>query len=103
VDVSYAFLSDEADPDTTFGDRQEIAARLNTKIDDYWSLFIAGRRDLEDGRMLSYGGGVAYEDECFDIRTSIFRNDYEDGETDPGIEVLFSIAFKNLGSFGTSP
>jgi LPS-assembly protein len=101
VDVSYAFLSDEADPDTTFGDRQEIAARLNTKVDDYWSLFIAGRRDLEEGRMLSYGGGVAYEDECFDIRTSIFRNNYEDGETDPGIKVLFSIAFKNLGSFGT--
>ena len=102
VDVSYAFLSEESDPDTTFGDRQEIAAQLNTKVDDYWSLYIAGRQDLEGGRVLSYGGGVAYEDECFDLRTSIFYNDYEDGETDPGIKVLFSIAFKNLGSFSTN-
>jgi len=103
VDVSYAFLSAEADPGSTFGDREEIAARLNMKFDEYWSAYVAGRRDLEDGRMLSYGGGIAYEDECFDIRTSVFRNDYEDGETDPGIKVLFSIAFKNLGSVGTKP
>jgi LPS-assembly protein len=101
VDLSYAFLSAEADPNTTFGDRQEVAARLNMKFDEYWSAFIGARRDLEEGRMLSYGGGIAYQDECFDIRTSIFHNNYEDGEQDPGIKVLFSIAFKNLGSFGT--
>jgi LPS-assembly protein len=103
VDVSYAFLSEEADPNSNFGDRQEIAARLNTKLDDYWSAFVAARRDLEEGRMLSYGGGIAYQDECFDIRTSVFQNNYEDEERDPEIKVLFSIAFKNLGSFGASP
>jgi LPS-assembly protein len=103
VDVSYAFLSREADPNTTFGDREEIAARLNAKIDDYWSFYVAGRRDLEEGTMLSYGGGIAYEDECFDLRTSVTRNLYQDEERDPEIKVLFSIAFKNLGSFGSNP
>ena len=44
VNVSYAFLSEEADPNSGFGDRQEIAARLNTKFDEYWSAFIAARR-----------------------------------------------------------
>jgi LPS-assembly protein len=103
VNVTYAFLSEEADPNSSFGDRQEIAVRLNTKFDEYWSAFVGARRDLEDGRMLSYGGGIAYADECFEIRGAVYQNNYEDGEQDPGIKALFSIAFKNLGSFGASP
>ena len=103
VNVSYAFLSEEADPNSSFGDRQEIAVRLNTKIDEYWSAFVSARRDLEAGQMLSYGGGVAYADECFEIRTSVFQDNFEDDEQDPGIKAMFSVAFKNLGSFGSSP
>lgn len=103
VNVSYAFLSEEADPNSSFGDRQEIAVRVNTKIDEYWSAFVSARRDLEAGQMLSYGGGVAYADECFEIRTSVFQDNFEDDEQDPGIKAMFSVAFKNLGSFGSSP
>ena len=53
--------------------------------------------------MLSYGGGIPYADECFEIRGAVYQNNYEDDEQDPGIKALFSIAFKNLGSFGAAP
>ncbi|NJO33700.1 MAG: hypothetical protein HC869_11715 [Rhodospirillales bacterium] len=97
LDLSYAFLSDEADPNTEFGDREEIAGKLSSQFTDYWSGFIAGRHDIESDRTLSYGIGVEYEDECFDIRASIEREEYQDQERNPDWKILFSVGLKNLG------
>ena len=97
LDLDYAFLSSEADPNSEFGDRQEIAGKLSSQFTDYWSGFIGGRYDIENTRILSYGFGVEYEDECFDIRTSLERDEFKDQERDPGWKVLFRIGLKNLG------
>jgi len=98
--LSYAFLSEESDPGTTFGDREEIFAKLSSQFTENWSGFIAGREDIESNRVLSYGFGLRYQDECFDIRTSVAREQYRDEELDPNWKVLFSVAFKNLGTLG---
>jgi len=100
LDLSYAFLDGEADPNTTFGDRQEVAGMVSSKLDDYWSVFVAGRYDIESNQILNYGVGFGYEDECFDIRASIERDEFQDQEQDPQWKALFTIGFKNLGSFG---
>jgi LPS-assembly protein len=97
LDLSYAFLSDEADPNAEFGDREEIAGRLSSQFTDHWSGFIAGRHDIESDRALSYGVGIRYEDECFDIRASIEREEFQDQERDPDWQVQFSVGLKNLG------
>ena len=97
LDLSYAFLSDEADPNADFGDRQEVASKLSSQFTDYWSTFIAGRYDIESGRVLSYGGGIEYEDECFDIRLAIERDEFQDQESDPEWKVRFRVGLKNLG------
>jgi LPS-assembly protein len=97
LDLSYAFLSNEADPNTDFGDRQEVAGKISSQFTDYWSTFIAGRYDIESDRVLSYGGGVEYEDECFDIRLAIERDEFQDQEHDPEWKVRFSVGLKNLG------
>jgi len=97
LDLSYAFLSDEADPNTEFGDREEIAGRLSSQFTDHWSGFVAGRHDIESDRVLSYGVGIRYEDECFDIRASVEREEFQDQERNPDWKVLFSIGLKNLG------
>ena len=47
--------------------------------------------------MLSYGGGIEYEDECFDIRLAIERDEFQDQESDPEWKVLFRVGLKNLG------
>jgi LPS-assembly protein len=97
LDLSYAFLSEEADPNAEFGDRQEIAGKISSQFTDYWSTFIAGRYDIESDRVLSYGGGIQYEDECFDIRLAIERDEFQDQEHDPEWKVRFSVGLKNLG------
>jgi len=97
LDLDYAFLSNEADPNTEFGDRQEIAGKLSSQFTDYWSGFIGGRYDIESDRVLSYGFGVAYEDECFDIRASLEREEFKDQERNPDWKVLFRVGLKNLG------
>ena len=100
LDLSYAFLAEGADPNTTFGSRQEVAALISTHFADYWTLFAATRYDVESDRVLNYGGGVQYEDECFDIRVSLERDEFQDQEQSPQWKALFTIGFKNLASFG---
>jgi LPS-assembly protein len=102
LDLSYAFLSDEADPNAEFGDRDEVAGKLSSELTDYWSGFIAGRYDIESDRVLSYGFGIEYEDECFDIRASLERDEFEDQERDPEWKLLFSVGLKNLGLFDSA-
>jgi len=97
LDLDYAFLASEADPASEFGDRQEIAGKLSSQFTDYWSGFIGGRYDIENTRILSYGIGIEYEDECFDVRTSVEREEFQDQERDPDWKVLFRIGLKNLG------
>jgi LPS-assembly protein len=97
LDLDYAFLSSEADPNTEFGDRQEVAGKISSQFTDYWSGFIGGRYDIENDRVLSYGFGIEYEDECFDIRASLEREEFQDQERNPDWKVLFRIGLKNLG------
>jgi LPS-assembly protein len=97
LDLDYAFLSSEADPNADFGDRQEVVGKLSSQFTDYWSGFIAGRYDIEAGHVLAYGGGIEYEDECFDIRASLEREEFQDQEQDPDWKVLFRVGLKNLG------
>jgi LPS-assembly protein len=97
LDLDYAFLSNEADPNAEFGDRQEVAGKLSSQFTDYWSGFIGGRYDIESDRVLSYGFGIEYEDECFDIRASLEREEFQDQEQDPDWKVLFRVGLKNLG------
>ena len=97
LDLDYAFLSNEADPNAEFGDRQEVAGKLSSQFTEYWSGFIGGRYDIESDRVLSYGFGIEYEDECFDIRASLEREEFQDQEQDPDWKVLFRVGLKNLG------
>lgn len=97
LDLSYAFLAEEADPDTDFGDRQEINGKLSSQFTDYWSGYIAGRYDIESDRVLSYGFGIEYEDECFDVRVTVERDEFDDQERNPDWKAKLSIGLKNLG------
>ncbi|MGH6932166.1 MAG: LPS-assembly protein LptD [Dongiaceae bacterium] len=102
LDLVYGFLGDEVNPSPDIGDREEIAGKLNAQFDDNWSGFITGRQDIEEGRTLTYGLGVTYQDECFDISTSVARNQFREQDHDEEWKVLFSVAFKNLGSLGST-
>lgn len=94
--LSYAFL-DDAGASAEFGRREEIAGTLRSQLTENWSTFVAARHDLENGITLSYGGGLAYQDECIELRASAVRSRFEDEEVDPDTRVLLTVVFKNLG------
>lgn len=100
LSLSYAFLNDEANAEDEFGDREEVYAALSSRFSEHWFATIAGRRDLEEGKTLSYGAGIGYVDECIEVRTTATRNFYEDGEIEPSTTFLLTVAFKYLGAFG---
>ncbi len=100
LDLTYAYLDEKSGPTSDFGKRHEIRAAISSQITERWSARIAARRDIEEKRMLNYGLGVAYADECIELRTSVERTEYKDEEVDPDTRFLLTIAFKNLGEIG---
>jgi len=97
ADLSYFFLRGDAGAGMEFGNREEVAGRLSSQLTDYWSSFTAARYDLRHDRLLSVGLGLAYEDECFEIRGLVTESRYRDEEIDPDTRFELEIAFKNLG------
>lgn len=93
--VSYARLHNNG---TGLGSREEIAGRLSSQITNFWSAYAATRADLEDNKLLSIGGGVAYQDECFQLALSASQTNFEDDEIDPGTRFMLTVGFKNLGA-----
>jgi LPS-assembly protein len=101
ADMSYFYLRGDAGSGAEFGNRHEVAGRISSQITDNWSAYTAARFDIEEDRMLSYGGGLAYEDECFEIRSSLTRRDFRDDELRPDTRFEIEIAFRNLGGIET--
>ncbi len=97
--LSYIFLDDET-ATQEFGDRKEVFARLNGRLDENWAGTVFARRDLELDRFLTYGIGLAYENCCLAIGAEIRRDEYDDEEISPETKVLLRITFKTLGGVG---
>jgi LPS-assembly protein len=98
--VTYAFLNDDA-TGSGFSKRSEVYGTLRSQLTDYWSVLGTARADLINGRLLSYGGGVRYADECFDATATLTRNNFKDNQANVGTTVMVRFGFKYLGAFGT--
>ena len=101
LSMNYLFLAAEEEGETDFGDREEIDARISSKLTDYWSVFVSGTRDLELNKTLETRIGVAYEDECFTIETIGRRSFFEDRDVEADTSFFVRIVFKHLGEVGT--
>jgi LPS-assembly protein len=97
--LTYAYLRGGVTGEE-FNNREEIAATIRSQITDYWSVLISGRRDLSQNTWLSYGGGIVYSDECFDMTATAERTNFKDNENKPGTSFLIRLGFKYLGAFG---
>lgn len=65
-----------------------------------WRLRGFARRDVQTGKMVAIGGGVAYEDECFIFDVGLYRR-YTSINTDRGAStVLFQVTLKTVGQLG---
>jgi LPS-assembly protein len=102
LSVNYVFLDGQINDSSSQGQQQEVSASLRATINENWSLSFSGRRDLEAGLTLEYGGGVTYKNECITLGLLASRSNYSTQEVEPDTRFLFVISFKNLGDSNLS-
>jgi LPS-assembly protein len=100
-DVEYLFADNQA-TSTEFADREELNFSLSSQLTENWSAFGSHRRDLEQGRALSWSLGMGYEDECFTIDGVFRRRFFDDREIEPENTFFLQINFKHLGGLQSS-
>ena len=76
----------------------EFNAFARFKINDNWSIQLDGRRDLESGSTLEYGGGVTWQNDCMSLSVLGSRSNYSTDQIEPDTRFLLLINLKNLGA-----
>jgi LPS-assembly protein len=96
VGLDYIRLENSAQTGTD--GRDQMSARLNTRIGDNWGLGIGTLRDLsEGGRTRLAGVSLSYNDECLIFSVDYSRRFVKDQDFDPGDTIFFRLVFKYLG------
>lgn len=96
LDLSYFFLNDDDSTDE-FGDREEVAFGISSRLNENWTIGFRHRRDLDDDRALHSAISLAYQDECFLIEAVAQRTNYSDREIEQDDSVFVRVVFKFLG------
>jgi LPS-assembly protein len=105
---------DGATENIIYGKREQLIFSANTKLTRYWSLNGQETVNLTDSANIVNGVttpqssstnlyatlSAIYQDECMAFIGSITQSGIRSGDVTPGVSVLFSIVFKNLGEIG---
>lgn len=96
------------------GKREQLSLGVTAKLTRYWSLRGSETINLTDSSNIINGVAVPqanstslyatlsaiYEDECMAFIGSVSQSGIRSGDVTPGVSVLFSVVFKNLGEVG---
>ena len=99
-----------------YGKREQLAFTVTGKLTRYWSMQAAQTVNLTNSTTLVNGvatpsaAGASlyaslsaiYQDECMAFIGSVTQSGIRNGDVTPGVSVLFSVVFKNLGEIGGS-
>lgn len=80
----------------TVDTRKEIFLNATYKISDFWDVNIYGRRNLENSRFITVGGGVKYASDCMEVNALINRDYTKVGTLDSQVSFMLQVNFKNL-------
>ncbi|MBV9860982.1 MAG: LPS-assembly protein LptD [Alphaproteobacteria bacterium] len=97
-----------------YGKREQLALNTTVKLTRYWSLIGSETINLTDSTNLVNGIvtpqasstslysnlSAVYQDECLAFVGSITQSGIRSGDVTPGVSVMFSVVFKNLGEIG---
>jgi LPS-assembly protein len=100
--ISYIFLNGLNPSVSATPTASEIYGTVASQVDDNWSLFFSGRRDLETNQTLEYGAGITYRNDCIAVTLTGSRSNYENTGVEPSTTVMLTLGFKNLGNFGAN-
>jgi len=102
--VSGSFISFKSIPGLTSplqtGDQISIA--VSAALTRYWFLGVHDTRNISQGGNTIYSGiDLTYRDDCLAITTSLQQSGVQVGDVHPGVSLLVTFVFKNLGEVGT--
>ena len=97
-----------------YGKREQLAFTVTGKLTHYWSMQAAQTINLTNSTTLVNGvatpssAGASlyaslsaiYQDECMAFIGTVTQSGIRNGDVTPGVSVLFSVVFKNLGEIG---
>ena len=99
MSVSYLQVEEQTSEDnvTSFVEREEVLAGATLRLTPYWRLQADARRDLTgDGRWVSFGAAVTYEDECILASLGASRSFTRTRDVEEDTSVVFRILFKGV-------
>jgi LPS-assembly protein len=102
ANISYIFLNGLSPSVSPTPQASEIYGTLASQINDNWSFYFSGRRDLETQQTLEYGAGIIYKNDCFSVTLAGSRSNYQNTGVNPSTTVILTLGFKNLGNFGVN-
>jgi LPS-assembly protein len=97
-----------------YGKREQLTVSVTSKLTRYWSLagsetinltnssnVINGLVTPQSNNTSLYATMAAiYQDECMSFIGSVTQSGIRSGDVTPGVSVMFSVVFKNLGEIG---
>jgi len=76
----------------------QVSANITAALTRYWSLKLYDTRNISSGGATIYSGlSLIYQDDCFAIKTTVQQSGIRVGDVTPGVDVLVTLVFKNLG------
>jgi len=79
----------------------QIGAAINAELTRTWSLALNDTRSFgSGGATIGAGVSLTYRDDCFAVVTSVTQSGIRVGDVRPGVSVLLTLIFKNLGEVG---
>lgn len=97
-----------------YGRRQQLTVSASSKLTHYWSLEASETVNLSNATNLVNGiatpqssstslyakVSAIYQDECMAFIGSVVQSGVRSGDVTPGVSVLFSVVFRNIGEIG---
>jgi LPS-assembly protein len=97
-----------------YGKREQLTFNVTAKLTRYWSLQAAQTVNLISSSTVVNGVAAPsassaslyaslsaiYQDECMAFIGSVTQSGVRNGDVTPGVAVVFSVVFKNLGEIG---
>jgi LPS-assembly protein len=79
----------------------QVSATLKAQLTQYWSLALNDTKAIGNGgATINSGVAATYRDDCLAVVTSIVQSGIRVGDVHPGVSVLLTLIFKNLGEVG---
>lgn len=79
----------------------QISGTLNLNLTRYWSAQVTDTQTVAGpGGSIASGVALTYRDECLDFTASLTQSGIRNADIRPGLSVLFTVVFKNLGELG---